>query len=95
VFSAILEKIIGGITSLSPAGNASGKTDTTKKCFNSHKTSKKTGVAGQVQKNVSGLYDYKTTSLLSRAIKIFLEFFHNAQHILWVMFQSLNKLLMS
>jgi hypothetical protein len=40
------------ITAFSPAGNASAKTDTMKKYFDSHKTSKKTGVAGQVQKIV-------------------------------------------
>jgi hypothetical protein len=36
------------ITSLSPAGNAAEKTNTMKKYFASRKTSKKTGVAGQV-----------------------------------------------
>jgi hypothetical protein len=41
---------LSGLTSLSPAGNASEKTDTMKKYFDSHKISKETGIAGQVQK---------------------------------------------
>ena len=49
----LLFSLIVGITSFSPAGNASEKTDRTNQYFDLHKTSKKTGVAGQVQKIVS------------------------------------------
>jgi hypothetical protein len=63
------------ITSLSPAGNASGKTDTMKEYFDFHKTSKKTGVAGQVQKIVGACTrSLKKTKQLAGAFPFFMDF---------------------
>jgi hypothetical protein len=58
-------------TSLSPAGNASEKTDTMKKYFDFHKPSKKTGVAGQVQKIVIRRPHDRPASTVTAALRVF------------------------